>query len=70
MNAFRMTPDRSLDRDYLRTCAIYRLIKTGRINKTRAKEIARLPVNGMRLKPDRIDATIDLWKFPPLSWTV
>jgi hypothetical protein len=33
MNVFRCTPDRSLDRYYLRTCAIYRLLKHGHVDK-------------------------------------
>ena len=55
-NAFRMTPDGSLDRPYLRTCAIYRLLKNGRIDKRRAIEIA-----------PRLTATIEIWLNGPLK---
>jgi hypothetical protein len=56
MNAFRMTPDGSLDRVYLRTCAIYRLLKGGWIGQRRAIEIA-----------PRLTATIEIWKNGPLK---
>lgn len=36
MNAFRCTPDRSLDRLFLRHCAVRRLFERGCINAERA----------------------------------
>ena len=50
-NVFRMTPDRSLDRVYLRTCAIYRLLKSQRITFDQAFTIAP------KLRP-----IIELWR--------
>lgn len=35
MNLFRCTPDRRLDREYLRICAVYRLLKRQRIGTAR-----------------------------------
>ena len=38
-NAFRCTKDRSLDMQYLRVSAVYRLLSRGRIGKARACEL-------------------------------
>jgi hypothetical protein len=67
MNVFRMTPDRSLDRYYLRTCAIYRLLKHGHVDKAGALELARRRIPGTYAKPDRLDATIEIWLAGPLK---
>lgn len=66
MNVFRCTPDRSLDREFLRTCAIYRLLKRGYINRDEAKQIARRRVRGCHTKPERLDGTIEIWLNGPL----
>jgi hypothetical protein len=66
MNAFRMTHDRSLDRYYLRTCAIYRLLKGGHVDKAGALAIAGRPIRGIYAKPDRLNGTIELWLAGPL----
>lgn len=75
-NLFRCTRDGSLDRYYLRTCAIYRLLKAGRIDKAGALELARRPIK--RLKPWQythakrgawLDATIEIWLAGPLKPT-
>lgn len=66
MNAFRCTPDRSLDREYLRTCAIYRLLKNGRIDKYGALELARRKIPGCPRNPTRLDGTIEVWLNGPL----
>lgn len=63
-NAFRMRNGR-LDMVYLRTCAIYRLLKNGRIDRTGALEIAARPVRGEWKRPD-ITRTIELWLDGPL----
>jgi len=39
MNLFRCTPDRSLDKQYLRICAVYRLMSRDRLGKARAIEL-------------------------------
>lgn len=39
MNLFRCTPDKSLDREYLRICAVYRLLAGQKIGKARAIEL-------------------------------
>lgn len=66
MNCFRMTPDRSLDRYYLRTCAIYRLLKHGHIDKAGARQLARRPIPHTYAKPNRLDGTIEIWLAGPL----
>ena len=66
MNVFRCTADGSLDRSYLRTCAIYRLLKNGRIDKRGAFALARRPIRGRWVRPDRLDGTIELWLAGPL----
>jgi hypothetical protein len=67
MNVFRGTPDRSLDRIYLRTCAIYRLLKSGRIGQARAIELQRLPIKGAPRQSDRLIGLIEIWKAGPLK---
>ena len=58
MNLFRCTRDDSLDKQYLRTCAVYKLLKQGRIGKDRAVELLTVP------KPIRI---VELWLSGPLK---
>jgi hypothetical protein len=67
MNAFRMTDDGALDRVYLRTCAIYRLLKSGRIGQARAIELQRLPIKGAYRQADRLVCLIEIWKAGPLK---
>lgn len=60
MNAFRHTPDKSLDREYLRICAVYRLLmRQGRIDKARAIEL----LEQRKVKLAR--ATVELWLANP-----
>lgn len=67
MNVFRCTPDRSLDREYLRVCAVYRLLKSGRINKGQAIEISQRRIRGSYRKPQGwLEATIEIWLGGPL----
>lgn len=66
MNVFRMTPDRSLDREYLRTAAVYRLLKSGKIDKAQAVQQADKPIRGKPRKPGRLTATIEIWLNGPL----
>ena len=68
MNVFRMTPDRSLDRYYLRTCAIYRLLKSGRIGKADALAMQHRRIRGLpKQRPNRLTATIEIWCNGPLK---
>lgn len=67
MNVFRMTRDRSLDRYYLRTCAIYRLLKNGHIGKAGAMTLARRPIRGVHAPGNRLDGTIEIWLSGPLK---
>lgn len=62
MNIFRCTPDRSLDKQYLRTCAVYKLLKKGRIDKSRAIEL--LTINDYYGSRKRL---IELWLNGPLK---
>lgn len=60
MNAFRHTPDQSLDREYLRICAVYRLlVRQRRIGKERAIEL----LNQRKVKLAR--AVVELWLASP-----
>jgi len=61
MNAFRCTPDRSLDKVYLRTCIIYRALARGWVDKAGALELARRKIRGVYSSPTRLDATIEIW---------
>lgn len=55
-NIFRHTPDGSLDRQYLRICAVYRLLKRGQItSKARAVEL----LAERKVKTAR--ATVEVW---------
>lgn len=61
MNLFRCTPDRSLDREYLRICAVYKLLKVQRIGRQRAIDLlAEKKVE----KPCRL---VELWAANPLK---
>lgn len=62
-NVFHMTPDRSLDRLYLRTCAVYRLLKSGRITREQALEISNRPIRKTYKHHNYLRATIELWRF-------
>lgn len=59
MNAFRCTPDRQLDRVYLRTCAVYRLLRQRRIGQARAVALLICPVRTRA-------GLVELWKGGPL----
>ena len=74
MNAFRMTRDRTLDRQYLRTCAIYRLLKSRRIDKAGAVALqgrryrAQETSTGRNAPPQGyLTKTIEIWLAGPLS---
>lgn len=58
-NAFRCTPDGSLDRVYLRHCAVYRLLKQGRIGAARAADL-------LLCSPRIRVAVVEMWKNGPL----
>ena len=71
---FRCTSNRTLDRLYLRTCAIYRLLKAGRIDRDEALALqnhryaAPDEESGRRHPPrDYLTATISIWLSGPLS---
>lgn len=69
-NAFRMTPDRSLDMVYLRVCAIYGLLKRGKIDKAQAIELSRRRIRHTHKQPpDWLVATIEIWLNGPLRNT-
>jgi hypothetical protein len=64
MNLFRCTPDRSLDRKYLRVCSVYRLLKAGKVNKARALDLLADRHSPTEMKSLR--GTVDLWLSGPL----
>lgn len=67
MNAFRMTPDGSLDRRYMRACAIWRLLKNGHIDKAKARELAAQPIRGEYKISGWLNNTIEIWLNGPLK---
>lgn len=52
---------RPLDRKYLRICSVYRLMKRGLINKTRALELLTQRHSPAEMKTLR--GTVELWSF-------
>ena len=66
MNCFRMTPDRSLDREYLRVAAVYRCLSRYGASKAEALALSNRPIRGVYKKPDWLMATIELWLSGPL----
>lgn len=61
MNLFRCgTKDGSLDRKYLRVCAVYRLLKKQLIGQTRALELLAQRHTAAEMKGLR--GTVELWK--------
>lgn len=63
MNLFRQTPDRSLDRKYLRVCAVYRLMRKGLVGKGRAIELLAEKHTAREMRTLR--ATVELWIAGP-----
>lgn len=66
MNLFRCgTKDGSLDRKYLRVCAVYRLLKRQIIGQARAMELLaqRHTVSEMK----QLRGTVELWRAHPLK---
>lgn len=61
-NCFYMTLDNRIDRRYLRTCTIYRLLKSGRIGAKEGNEIANRPIRGTAKPKDYLKVTIEIWK--------
>lgn len=59
MNLFRCTLDGSLDRQYLRVCAVYRLLKKQIIDKVRAVELLE------QRKVPKALAVVELWLANP-----
>lgn len=64
MNLFRQTKDGSLDRRYLRVCAVYRLLKKQTIGRARALELLADRHTAAEMKTLR--GTVQLWKAHPL----
>lgn len=58
-NLFRMTPDGRLDKQYLRICAVGRLVDQGRL--TRARAVDLLQERGVK----NAGATVDIWLAYP-----
>lgn len=64
MNAFRCTKDRSLDRKYLRVCAVYRLLRKQIIGQARALELLAQKHTAAEMKILR--GAVELWRAHPL----
>jgi hypothetical protein len=56
-----------LDRQYLRTCTIYRLLKAGKIGQAEANELAARKIRGMFKQGDYLRGTIEIWKAGSLK---
>ncbi len=65
MNCFRCTPDGSLDRKYLRVCAVYRLLRKRVIGEARALELLAARHTASEMKTLR--GTVSLWKAHSLK---
>lgn len=65
MNLFRQTKDGSLDRKYLRVCAVYRLLSKQLIGKARAIELLAERHSTQEMRSLR--GTVDLWLTHPLN---
>lgn len=63
MNLFRQTKDGSLDRKYLRVCAVYRLLSKRMIDRSRAIEFLAQRHTPMR----SLRKTVELWLAHPLK---
>jgi hypothetical protein len=59
-NSFRITPDKSLDREYLRVCAVHRCIKRYGVDRRTANELASRKIRGIYKKEGWLAANIDL----------
>jgi len=65
MNLFRAgTKDGSLDRKYLRVCAVYRLLRKQVIGQTRALELLAQKHGAAEMKT--LKGTVELWRAHPL----
>lgn len=64
MNAFRQTRDGTLDRKYLRVCAVYRLLRKQIIGRARAMELLAQKHGAAEMKTLR--GTVELWRAHPL----
>lgn len=65
MNLFRCTPDKSLDRKYLRVCVTYRLLQKQIIGQRRALELLAQRHTSGEMKSLR--GTVELWKSGPIK---
>ena len=65
MNLFRQTKDGSLDRKYLRICAVYRLMRKQIIGKSRAIELLAQRHSQSEMRTLR--CTVDLWIAHPFK---
>ncbi len=65
MNLFRQTADKSLDRKYLRVCAVYRLMSRGLVGKSRAIEL--LAEKHSTREMQTLQATVELWIANPFK---
>lgn len=65
MNLFRCTPDRSLDRKYLRVCAVYKLLKRKRIGQ--AEALKRLAERHNAAEMQILQRTVEIWRSHPIK---
>lgn len=63
-----MTKDKSLDRRYLRVCAVYRMIRQHNLSSQEASELANRPIRKCYQKSGWLDATISVWFGGPYKY--
>lgn len=56
-----------LDRQYLRTCTVYRMLKHQSIGQAEANEIANRRIRGVPKHENYLKGTIEIWKAGPLK---
>lgn len=65
MNLFRCgTQDGSLDRKYLRVCAVYKLLKLHKVGKTKAVELLAQRHSPTEMRS--LAGTVELWRSGPI----
>lgn len=65
LNLYRQTKDGSLDRKYLRVCAVYRLLRKKIIGQARALEL--LAQRHSKKEMIALRGLVDLWRAHPIK---
>lgn len=65
-NAFRLA-DGSLDREYLRVCAAYRLTRIHNLSKAECLALTNRKIRHCRKDPDWLKGTVEIWFSGPFK---